>query len=123
MNPPHHDTLDSVWQFRRVSRVKLLLCIALMSLSACSWFGSKKHAATDPSQIIVSGSPIGSVVYIDGMPMGEPADAADRPEIIRVGAGDHKVEIHVGDKIVYREDTYVGRGENRLITVLSGLNR
>ncbi len=103
--------------------MKVLLCIALVSLSACSWFGSKKHAASDPSEIIVSGSPVGSVVYIDGLQMGQPATAGDLPEIIRVAAGDHKVEIHVGDKIVYREDTYVGRGENRLVTVLSGLNR
>jgi hypothetical protein len=40
-----------------------------------------------------------------------------------VTAGDHKVEIHVGDSIVYREDTYVGRGERRVVMVLSGLNR
>jgi hypothetical protein len=41
----------------------------------------------------------------------------DRP------AGAHKVEIHLGDKIVYREDTYVGLSEHRVVTVLSGTTR
>jgi hypothetical protein len=33
------------------------------------------------------------------------------------------VEIHTGDKVVYREDTYVALGEHRVVTVLSGLAR
>ena len=40
-----------------------------------------------------------------------------------VSAGVHKVEIHLGDNIVYREDTYVPLGEHRVVRVLSGLTR
>jgi hypothetical protein len=99
--------------------VKVCLGFALVCLSACSWFGST-HAAPDPSAIIVNGAPAGSVVFIDAVQAAPPAVAGDRPQIVRVRAGDHKVEIHEDDKIVYREDTYVGRGETRAVTVLSG---
>ena len=35
----------------------------------------------------------------------------------------HKVEIHVADKVVYREDIYVGPSEHRIVRVLSGLSQ
>jgi hypothetical protein len=43
-----------------------------------------------------------------------------RPQVIRVSPGAHEVEVHVGDPAVYREETYVSRGEQRVVTVLSG---
>jgi len=47
----------------------------------------------------------------------------DHPRVLNVAAGAHRVEIHVGDSVVYREDTYVEVGEHRIVRVLSGLNR
>jgi len=46
-----------------------------------------------------------------------------RIPVLIVAAGVHKVEIHTGDKVVYREDTYVALGQHRVVTVLSGLTR
>lgn len=74
----------------------------------------------DPTQIIVTGAPAGSTVFVDGLPAGQAAALNDHPQILNVAAGAHKVEIHVGDTIVYREDTYVGAGEHRMVRVLSG---
>ena len=68
------------------------------------------------------GAPGGSIVFIDGSQVGQ-ATEGDHPVGIRLAAGDHKVEIHLGDKVVYREDLYVGRGERRMVTVLSGASR
>jgi hypothetical protein len=42
---------------------------------------------------------------------------------LNVTTGSHLVEIHVGDKVVYREEAYVGAGEHRVVRVLSGPNR
>jgi hypothetical protein len=47
----------------------------------------------------------------------------DHPQVLNVAAGAHKVEIHVGDTVVYREDTYVDLGERHVVRVLSGLSR
>ena len=77
----------------------------------------------DPPEIIVTGAPVGSIVFVDGLQTGQATARNDQTQVLNVAAGAHKVEIHVGDSVVYREDTYVGPGEHRLVRVLSGLNR
>ena len=77
----------------------------------------------DPTEIIVTGAPAGSTVFVDGLQAGQATATNDHPQVLDVPAGTHKVEIHVGDAIVYREDTYVGRGERYTVRVLSGLSR
>jgi hypothetical protein len=102
--------------------LRVFLLVILSCLSACSWFGSKRVQAPDPTEIIVTGAPVGSIVFVDGSQVGVAATVADRPQVLNVAAGTHKVEIHADDTIVYREDTYVGRGERRVVRVLSGLS-
>ncbi len=97
--------------------------MTLACLSACAWFGSRKQPLLDPTEIIVTGAPSGSIVFIDGVQTAQATAVNDHPQIIKVAAGDHKVEIHLGDKVVYREDTYVGHREQRVVTVLSGVPR
>jgi hypothetical protein len=77
----------------------------------------------DPTEIIVTGAPVGSVVFVDGLQTGQETALNDHPQVLRVAAGAHKVEIHLGDTVVYREDTYVSLGEKCTVRVLSGLNR
>jgi hypothetical protein len=77
----------------------------------------------DPTEIIVTGAPGGSTIFVDGRQTGQPTAVGDHPQVLNVAAGAHKVEIHVDDKVVYREDTYVGLGEHRVVTVLSGSTR
>jgi hypothetical protein len=102
--------------------VKIFIVLAMVCLSACGWFG-RKHPAPNPSEIYVTGAPIGSTVFVDGVQLGQEATLKDHPQVLTVSAGMHKVEIHLGDNIVYREDTYVPLGEHRVVTVLSGLSR
>lgn len=77
----------------------------------------------DPTEIIVTGAPAGSLVFLDGMQTGQAAAHNDQSQVLNVAPGVHKVEIHVGDTVVYREDTYVGPGEHRVVIVLSGSSR
>jgi hypothetical protein len=115
----------------RAQRLKIfVLMTTLACLSACSWFGSRnswfgprKQELPDPTEIIVTGAPESSLIFVDGVQTGPETAVSDHPQVLNVAAGAHKVEIHVGDKIVYREDTYVGAGERRVVTVLSGLTR
>jgi hypothetical protein len=114
------------WLLRSGERERLLrifLVMTLTCLSACSWFTSRKTHSPDPTEIVVTGAPAGSVVFVDGTQAGTAAVRDDRPQVLNVAAGSHKVEIHVGDAVVYREDTYVGLGEHRMVRVLSGLSR
>jgi hypothetical protein len=103
--------------------LRVLLLVTLACLSACSWFGSKRVQPPDPTEIIVTGAPVGSIVFIDGLQAGQAMMLADHPQVMNVAAGTHKVEIHLDDTIVYREDTYVGPSERRTVRVLSGSSR
>jgi len=77
----------------------------------------------DETELIVTGAPVGSLIFIDGLQTGQATARNDRPQVLNVATGAHKVEIHIGDAVVYREDTYVSLGEHRIVRVLSGLNR
>jgi hypothetical protein len=103
--------------------VRILVVAMLVCLSACSWFAPRRSQQSSPTEIVVTGAPAGSIVYVDGVQGAQAAAVNDRPQILNVAAGSHKVEIHAGEAIVYREDTYVGSGEHRVVRVLSGLSR
>lgn len=102
--------------------MRVFVLVTLAFLSACSWF-HRKPQAPNPTEIIVTGAPAGSIVFVDGAQAAQALAVNDHPQVLNVTAGAHKVEIHVGDSVVYREDTYVGAGEHRTVRVLSGISR
>jgi hypothetical protein len=101
--------------------LKTYVLITLVLLSGCSWF-HRKAPAPDPTELIVTGAPAGSVLFIDGVQVGQPTQASNRTQILRVAAGTHVLEVKVGESVTYRENTYVDAGDRRVITVLSGFN-
>jgi hypothetical protein len=112
---PLRDTLRSM---------KLLILMTVVCLSACGWLGLRRPPASPgPTEIIITGAPLNSLVFVDGRQVGASVRRNDASEIIKVAPGAHRVEIHVNDAVVYREDTYAGSGEHRVVTVLSGSSR
>lgn len=106
---------------KRACRVKILLLVTLAWLSGCSWLHSRKSPPPpDPTQIIVTGCPVGALVFIDGVRIGNPVTRNDQTQVLDVAPGAHKVEIQLNEKFVYREDTAVETGERRTVIVKSG---
>lgn len=103
--------------------MKILMLLTLAYLSACSWFHPRAKPMPEPPALIVTGAPAGSALFIDGVQNGETATANDKPQVLTVAAGEHIVEVRMGSTVVYREQTYVGSGERRVIKVLSGSSR
>lgn len=99
----------------------MTLCV--VSLSGCSWFHRKPPPPPEPPEFVVTGAPAGSIVFIDDVPTGQPAQLNDKPQVLDTTEGPHKIEVRVDGKVVYREDTFVRNGDKRVITVLSGSNR
>ncbi|HEX3846475.1 MAG TPA: hypothetical protein VHV81_03770 [Steroidobacteraceae bacterium] len=100
-------------------RPALCVALGLSFLSGCAWFHHRKPPPP-PTEIIVNGAPVDSVAFVDGAAAGQPVARGARSQILEVAPGPHKIEIHSGDKIVYREDTYVKSGERQIVSVLSG---
>lgn len=106
--------------------MKPYLLIFLLLLSGCSWVQSKWHTKASPPplpELIVTGAPLGGVLFVDGVKMGPPKEPGDHPQVVDVAPGPHVVEVKVEDAVVYRENTEVAAGDKRVITVLSGSNR
>ena len=101
--------------------MKILVLVTLAWLSGCSWLHSRKAPPPpDPTQIIVTGCPVGALVFIDGVRIGSAVTRNDETQVLDVAPGAHKVEIQLNEKFVYREDTAVETGERRTVIVKSG---
>jgi len=101
--------------------VRILVLLAVACLSACGWLGARRTPPPpDPTQIIVTGCPAGSVVFIDGVQVGNAATRNNQSQVLDVAAGPHQVAVQLNEKFVYREDTSVGPGERRFVIVKSG---
>ena len=102
--------------------MKTFLVLIVLGLSGCSWFHRAK-AVPDSPQLVVTGAPAGSDVFVDDVKNGQTAEVSGKPQVLNVAAGTHVVEIRAGSTVIYREQTYVGGGQTRLIKVLSGTSR
>jgi hypothetical protein len=103
--------------------LKIFIILAFTMLSACGLFHKKAPPPPIPPELIVTGAPKGSIVFIDGAQQGHLTEANGQPQVLIVASGAHTVEVRIGDSVVYREDTYVKSGEKRVVAVLSGSNR
>ena len=97
--------------------------ILLVCLSGCSWFHHSKPAAPPPPELVVTGVPAGSTLFVDGVQADQPSDGSNRTRVLEVSSGMHTLEVRMGDTVAYREQAYVGAGDRRVITVLSGNSR
>jgi hypothetical protein len=92
-------------------------------LSACSWFHAKGPPPRVPPELIVTGAAADSIVFVDDVQKGQAAVSNDKTQVVIVSEGAHTVEVRMGDRVVYRENVYVGSGEKRVVMVLSGSSR
>jgi hypothetical protein len=106
----------------RVFRLKISLLIALAFLSGCSWFHRAKPLPA-PTRLIVTGAPVESLLFVDGVQNGHPTEAGNRTQVLEVTPGTHSVEVRLNDIVVYRENTYVAPHDKVVISVLSGNGR
>jgi hypothetical protein len=101
----------------------LIASVTVVCLAGCSWWGHGRHEPANPTEIIVNGAPVDSIVFVDGGQAGQPVQRGKNAQILEVSPGDHKVEVQVGERVVYREDVYVASGDHYMVSVLSGWNR
>jgi hypothetical protein len=101
--------------------LKAVLIILLVCVSGCTWF-HRRPPVPEPTELIVTGAPVGSIVFVDGVQSGQAKEVLNQPQQLQVAPGTHTVEVRMGDTVAYRENTYVAQGNKRVIAVLSGRN-
>jgi hypothetical protein len=71
---------------------KLALSLVL-TLAACAGPTTVVRTVDTRPAMAFAGAPSGTVLYVDGAAVGDPADYDGRPNILRVEPGTHHVEI------------------------------
>ena len=103
--------------------MKIFVVVALLALSGCSWFHGRPKGPAPLPELVVTGAPAGSAIFIDDVQNGQVTEVNGKPQVLSVPAGMHVVEVRVGTAVIYREQTYLSTGDNRVIKVLSGIHR
>jgi hypothetical protein len=107
-----------------MSRTRTLISLTTgLCLAACGWWGHRRGDPPNPTEIVVNGAPAESVVFVDGTQVGQPVPRGQNAQIVRVAPGNHKVDVHLGERVVYHEEVYVASGQRLMMSVLSGWNR
>jgi hypothetical protein len=93
---------------------RILAAAALATALACAGPSTVVKTVDTRPGIAVVGAPSGSALFLDGLPMGNPAAFDGDPGVLRVEPGTHLVEIKVDGKVVFTQKVFV---ESELKTV------
>jgi hypothetical protein len=74
---------------------KLALAVALAAAGCVGPTTVVKTVDTRPA-LAIAGAPSGTVLYVDGIAIGNPADYDGQPNVLRVEPGTHEIEIRDG---------------------------
>jgi hypothetical protein len=95
--------------------VRRLAAAAVVTLiAACAGPTTVVRTVDTRPALALSGAPGGTVLYVDGIAIGDPADYDGRPNILRVEPGTHDVELRDGARVVFSQRVFV---ESELKTV------
>jgi hypothetical protein len=101
--------------------MKYYLSLVIVALLAgCALPNTSVKTGSSPPTLIVRGAPAGSVLYVDGLSMGNAAQFDGNPKTLAVLEGTHQVEVRVGDSVVYKEKAFTSSGESHTVAVSPG---
>ncbi|MNR90374.1 hypothetical protein D3C72_213580 [compost metagenome] len=95
------------------------LVLALM-LSACALPETAVKTGSLRPTLIVKGAPVGSILVVDGLVMGQAEQFNGAPNELILEEGLHQVEIKQGSVTVHAEKTVISNGESRTVNVNAG---
>ena len=100
----------------------LTLAVLVVLLSACALPQTTVKTGSAPPTLIVKGAPAGSILFVDGLAMGNAAQFDGNPKTLAVLEGTHQVEVRLGGTVVYREKAFASSGESHTVTVTQGVS-
>ena len=97
-----------------------LLVVAM--LSGCALPQTTVKTGSAPPTLIVKGAPPGSILFVDGLAMGNATQYDGNPTTLAVLEGTHQVEVRLGSALVYKEKAFSSSGESHTVTVTRGVS-
>jgi hypothetical protein len=103
-----------------VKALSIFLVVAI--LFACALPQTTVKTGSAPPTLIVKGAPANSILFVDGLAMGNAAQFDGNPKTLAVLEGTHQVEVRLGSTVVYREKAFSSGGESHTVTVTQGVS-
>jgi hypothetical protein len=100
----------------------LSIFLVVVILSACALPQTTVKTGSAPPTLIVKGAPAGSILFVDGLAVGNAAQFDGNPKTLAVLEGTHQVEVHLGSTVVYKEKAFSSGGESHTVTVTQGVS-
>ncbi|HET9554855.1 MAG TPA: hypothetical protein VFP50_17960 [Anaeromyxobacteraceae bacterium] len=94
----------------------LIAAVALAGAVACAGPTTVVRTVDTRPAIAVVGAPAGSTLYLDGLPVGDPAAYDGNPGVLRVEPGTHVVEVRVDGRPAFTQSVFV-EGELKTVKV------
>lgn len=98
------------------SRVSALAVLAL-SLGACAYPHTNVSSGSTRPALVLLGAPKNSVLYVDGVSMGDAAQFDGNRGALNVEEGLHRIVLEASGKTIHKEEFYVSTGERKTIDV------
>ena len=93
---------------------KLALALSLAALGCVGPTTTVRTVDTRPA-LAIAGAPSGTVLYVDGVAVGDPASYDGQPNVLRVEAGTHEIDIRDSSgRSIFKQRVFV---ESELKTV------
>jgi hypothetical protein len=98
--------------------MKSIMATALVViLSACALPNTNVRVGSVRPALTVKGAPDSSVLYVDGISAGVAAQFDGVNKVLNLEEGSHRVEIRIGEQVLYKATIYISSGENRVLDV------
>jgi hypothetical protein len=98
-----------------------MILIAVAALAGCMPQTTVRTGMSPPT-LTVTGSPTGSLLFVDGLEMGSAAQYDGNPKVLAVLEGTHQVEVRLGMNVVYREKAFVSSGQSHNVAVSAAVS-
>ena len=98
--------------------MKSIIAIAFAGiLCACALPNTNVRVGSIRPALAVKGAPDSSVLYVDGLSVGTAAQFDGLNKVINLEEGAHRIEVRVGERVLYKGTIYISNGETRVIDV------
>lgn len=96
--------------------MRKLVAAASLFLAACAGPTTVVRTTDTRPALAFSGAPAGTVLVVDGVPVGDPTAFDGQPNILRVEPGTHEIEIRTSaGQVIFKQRVFV---ESELKTVV-----
>jgi hypothetical protein len=91
--------------------MKKILIVVMLALTCGIWGCSMPYTSVrtidDRPTLAFNGAPDGSILFVDGVNMGNAGQYDGDPNVLTVEPGTHSIRITSGDTVVYEQKVFV----------------